>query len=48
MFDKILISDDLDNINHGVYRVAKDLEIKDVVQVQYCDDAYLKIKKSLR
>ena len=46
MFTKILISDDLDSINHGVLTVATDLGISDVVQVQYCDDAYIKIKKS--
>ena len=46
MFNKILISDDLDSINHGVFAVAKNLGILDVVQVQYCDDAYLKLKKS--
>jgi DNA-binding NarL/FixJ family response regulator len=46
MFTKILISDDLDSINHGVGTVAKDLGISDVVQVLYCDDAYIKIKKS--
>jgi DNA-binding NarL/FixJ family response regulator len=46
MFNKILISDDLDSINHGVFAVAKDLGIADIAQVQYCDDAYLKIKKS--
>ena len=46
MFNKILISDDLDSINHGVYAVAKDSKISEVVQVQYCDDAYIKIKKS--
>ena len=46
MFDKILISDDLDSINHGVSAVARDLGIEDIAQVQYCDDAYLKIKKS--
>ncbi len=46
MFNKIIISDDLDSINHGVLAVAKDLGIAEVVQVKYCDDAYLKTKKS--
>jgi DNA-binding NarL/FixJ family response regulator len=46
MFHKILISDDLDSINQGVLTVAKELGVSEVVQVQYCDDAYLKIKKS--
>lgn len=47
MFNKILISDDLDSINYGVLAVAKDLGISEVVQVQYCDDAYIKIKKGI-
>ncbi|MBZ0328552.1 MAG: response regulator [Altibacter sp.] len=46
MFKKVLISDDLDSINHGVMTVAASLGIKEVVQVQYCDDAYLKLKKA--
>jgi len=46
MFKKVLISDDLGSINKGVLSVIKGLEINDVQQVQYCDDAYLKIKKA--
>lgn len=46
MFKKVLISDDLDSINHGVMTVAAALGIKEVVQVQYCDDAYLKLNKA--
>lgn len=46
MFKKVLISDDLDSINHGVMTVAASLGIKEVVQVQYCDDAYLKLNKA--
>jgi DNA-binding NarL/FixJ family response regulator len=45
MFTKILISDDLASINNGVFAVAKDLGVSEVVQVTYCDDAYLKIKR---
>jgi DNA-binding NarL/FixJ family response regulator len=45
MFKKILISDDLDSINYGVLTITKSLGIPEVVQVQYCDDAFLKIKK---
>jgi DNA-binding NarL/FixJ family response regulator len=47
MFEKVLVSDDLGSINKGVISLVDDLGIKDVVQVQYCDDAYLKIKKSI-
>tara|TARA_R110001592_G_scaffold123694_5_gene331946 strand:+ start:387 stop:1052 length:666 start_codon:yes stop_codon:yes gene_type:complete len=45
MFKKVLISDDLGSVNKGVLTVLSGLNIKDVQQVQYCDDAYLKIKK---
>lgn len=48
MFRKILISDDLDSINHGVMAVATSLGISEIQQVQYCDDAYLKIKKGVQ
>ncbi|KAA3624243.1 MAG: DNA-binding response regulator [Flavobacterium sp.] len=47
MFKKVLISDDLDSVNHGVQAVTNSLDIAEVVQVQYCDDAYLKIKKGI-
>jgi DNA-binding NarL/FixJ family response regulator len=45
MFKKVLISDDLDSINHGVMAISKSLGIDEIVQVQYCDDAFLKLKK---
>ena len=47
MFNKVLISDDLGSINKGVLSVIHDLGIENVHQVQYCDDAFLKIKKSI-
>ncbi|QCE42589.1 DUF5932 domain-containing protein [Psychroserpens sp. NJDZ02] len=46
MFKKVLISDDLGSINQGVLTVLDSLSITNVKQVQYCDDAYLKIKKA--
>tara|TARA_R110002072_G_scaffold59514_3_gene151571 strand:- start:9498 stop:10163 length:666 start_codon:yes stop_codon:yes gene_type:complete len=45
MFKKVLISDDLESINQGIHSVLESLKIKDIEQTQYCDDAYLKIKK---
>jgi DNA-binding NarL/FixJ family response regulator len=45
MFTKVLIADDLGSINSGVASVLKDLEVLEAIQVHYCDDAYLKIKK---
>lgn len=47
MFTKVLIADDLDSINQGVVTVLHTLGVKDVQQVQYCDDAFLKVKKAI-
>lgn len=48
MFSKVLIADDLGSINQGVTSVLKSLKINNTTQVQYCDDAYLQIKKGLK
>lgn len=47
MFTKVIISDDLGIVNKGVYTILSDLGVPQIQQVQYCDDAYLKIKKAL-
>jgi len=47
MFTKVLVSEDMDDINKGVYVLLTELGIQDIHQVQYCDDAYLKIKKAI-
>ncbi len=47
MFTKVLVSEDMDDINKGVYVLLSELGIQDIHQVQYCDDAYLKIKKAI-
>ncbi|MDU8886328.1 response regulator [Yeosuana sp. MJ-SS3] len=47
MFNKVLVADDLGSIHLGVLTVIDSLGIKNVQQVQYCDDAYLRIKKGL-
>lgn len=47
MFKKVLIADDLGSINQGVLSVLHNYNINNVYQVQYCDDAYLKIKKAI-
>lgn len=46
MFSKVLVSDDLDCINSGVANTLTSLGVHDIVKVQYCDDAYLKIKSA--
>ena len=48
MFEKVLVSDDLDCINQGVVTVLTELNINDVTQVAYCDDAFLQIEKALK
>lgn len=47
MFKKVLVADDLGSINLGVMTIADTLGLKNVEHVQYCDDAYLKIKKAI-
>ncbi|MEM5540057.1 MULTISPECIES: response regulator transcription factor [unclassified Olleya] len=47
MFSKVIISDDLGSISQGVLSVLSKLSITNVTQVQYCDDAYLKISKAI-
>ena len=47
MFTKVLISEDMDDINKGLYTSLSELGITKIHQVQYCDDAYLKIKKAI-
>lgn len=47
MFEKVLIADDLGSINQGVVSVLEALGITNVDQVQYCDDAVLKVKKAV-
>ncbi|WP_417558766.1 response regulator [Mesoflavibacter zeaxanthinifaciens] len=47
MFSKVIVADDLGSINQGVSSVLSKLGIDNVDQVQYCDDAYLKIKRAI-
>jgi DNA-binding NarL/FixJ family response regulator len=45
MFQKVLIVDDHDDINKGVLDVLESLGIVGIQKTQYCDTAFLKIKK---
>ena len=45
MFKKVLIAEDMEDINKGVHSLLTELGVQDIEQVQYCDDAYLKIKR---
>jgi DNA-binding NarL/FixJ family response regulator len=47
MFKKVIIADDLGSINEGVKAVLEKLGVKNLIQAQYCDEVYLKIKKSV-
>ncbi|WP_242156377.1 response regulator [Aestuariivivens sediminis] len=47
MFKKVLVADDLGSINLGVLTIAKSLGLQNIERVEYCDDAYLKIKKGV-
>lgn len=47
MFTKVLVSEDMEDINKGVHSALCELGVKEIQQVQYCDDAYLKIKKAI-
>lgn len=48
MFKKVLVAEDMDDINKGVVSTLSELDIENVHHVQYCDDALLKIKKALQ
>ncbi|WP_191861057.1 response regulator transcription factor [Hanstruepera ponticola] len=47
MFKKVIVSDDLVSMNLGMLTALETLKVKEVTPVQYCDDAYLKIKKAV-
>jgi DNA-binding NarL/FixJ family response regulator len=47
MFKKVLIAEDMEDINKGVHTLLTELGIAHIQQVQYCDDAYLKIKRGV-
>jgi DNA-binding NarL/FixJ family response regulator len=46
MFKKVLIAEDMDDINTGVLAALSELNITTIDQAQYCDDADLKVKKA--
>lgn len=46
MFKKVLVAEDMDDINKGIVTTLQELGILNIHQVQYCDDALLKIKKA--
>jgi len=46
MFSKVLVAEDMDDISKGVVETLSELGVSEIQQVQYCDDAILKIKKA--
>lgn len=46
MFTKVLIAEDMDDINAGVLTALSELEIATLDYAQYCDDADLKARKA--
>ena len=46
MFSKVLVAEDMDDISSGVLTTLKELGVSEIQQVQYCDDAILRIKKA--
>ena len=47
MFQKVLVAEDMDSINHAVATVLKELKVPVVQHAQYCDQAWLFAKKAL-
>ncbi|MCV6629043.1 MAG: response regulator [Flavobacteriaceae bacterium] len=48
MLDRVLLAEDKDDIHQGVYARLKEMGVKTIDQVQYFDDAYLKVQKALQ
>ena len=46
MFKKVLIAEDMDFINSGIKSQLTDLGIPEIQYVQYCDEAFLKLKSA--
>jgi len=46
MFKKILIAEDMDFINSGIKSELLKLGIQEIANVQYCDEALLKLKRA--
>lgn len=47
MFHKVLVAEDLDSISMTVVQALQELSVVEIHHAQYCDDAFLKIKKAL-
>ncbi|MDA6072304.1 response regulator [Flavobacterium sp. AC] len=48
MFKKVIIAEDLEDINLGIEQTLKSLDIVNFQHAKYCDDAFLKIRKAIQ
>ncbi len=47
MFNKILITEDLGSINHGIANILYERTgVEDIQQAQYCDEGYLRFRRA--
>lgn len=46
MYKKVLVAEDMDDTSKGVLSTLKEVGVTTIHQVQYCDDAFLKIMKA--
>ncbi|WGH76056.1 response regulator [Tenacibaculum tangerinum] len=46
MFQKVLIAEDADYTSSGIEVALRDMQIAEVAYAQYCDEAFLKLKKA--
>lgn len=47
MFKKVLLAEDIDSINAGVIQALNEVGVTQIDHVKYCEDAILRIKKSV-
>ncbi|TSE08092.1 MULTISPECIES: response regulator transcription factor [Aquimarina] len=48
MFKKVLVTEDLGSINHGIAQILHERTgINEIDQAQYCDDAHLKVRRAI-
>ncbi|MEP6803852.1 response regulator [Flavobacterium sp. FlaQc-47] len=47
MFKKVIIAEDLEDINLGIEQTLRSLDIVNFQHAKYCDDAFLKIRKAI-
>jgi DNA-binding NarL/FixJ family response regulator len=46
MFKKVLVAEDVGSIGEGIKKTLIDFTTEEITVVQYCDDAYIKLKKA--